>query len=189
MITTLNTNSNPQPSWGVQSSTVPIYTPTGRIANVISPIQVVGLVPLVCVDIDPRLPAFSKCDCREWTNDNCYINPVFASTADSDPLKNDHNMFLLEYPFFYSYQWTDNVTFALQQFINGTWSSNDITPSGMGTHYDFAGDLCIKNWTGIDINWRNILIAFGEGLYRFSVTSTIFGTSSYLVSEPFCLKE
>src|SRR3972149_741642 len=153
MITTLNTNSNPQPSWGVQSSTVPIYTPTGRIANVIYPIQVVGLVPLVCVDIAPRLPAFSKCDCREWTNDDCYINPVFASTSDADPFKNDHNMFLLEYPFFYPYQWNNAAlsVFSLDKYVGGSWSGVAVLNGNtLGTYYNFTS-LCIKNWKGFDI--------------------------------------
>lgn len=190
MIQTLNNNSNPQPDFGVQASTVPIYTPTGTIINVLAPVQIMGLVPLICPTQDTRLPAFSKCDCREWTNDDCYINPVFASTTDIDPLKNDHNMFLLEYPFFYQYQWTNtNALFFLQEWDGTQWiQTTQLIDSTYGTYYNF-GSLCIPNWKGFDIDWRKILIAFGEGLYRFSVISITLGSFSLLVSEPFCLKE
>lgn len=191
MITTINGNSNPQPSFGVQASTVPIFTPQGAAAPVLAPVQIAGLVPFVCDTQDARLPAFSKCDCREWTNDDCYINPVFADLVDTDPLKNDHNFFLLEYPFFYNYQWNDPSlsVWSLDEFSGGAWNGvaliNDNT---YGTYSNF-GRLCIKNWKGFDIDWRKVLILHGEGLYRISVVSDIFGTSHIFVTEPFCLKE
>lgn len=191
MITTLNTNRNPQPIFGVQASTVPIYTPQARVAQVYAPVQIVGLVPLVCVDQDPRIPAFSKCDCREWVNDDCYINPVFASTSDTDVLKNDHSFFLLEYPFFYAYQWNNpvNSIMLLQEWDGTQWTSVvQLNNNNSGTYYNF-GSLCIKNWKGYDIDWRRILINHGEGLYRVHVTHIIFGTIGFLVSEPYCLKE
>ena len=190
MIQTVNTNTNPQPSFGVQASTVPIYTPTGRYAQVLKPLQIAGLVPLICSDSDPRLPAFSKCDCREWTNDDCYINPVFAATADADPLKNDHSYFLMEYPFFYNYQWTTaNSSFSLDKYDGVNWNGVALLDDNtLGTFYDF-NSKCISNWTGMDIDWRLVLIAHGEGLYRFSVSYAIFGQAGILVSEPYCLKE
>lgn len=190
MIQTLNANSNPMPTFGVQSNTVPVFTPTGRLAQVILPVQIVGLVPLVCADQDTRLPAFSKCDCREWTNDDCYINPVFASTTDSSVLKNDHNMFLIEFPFFYSYQWTTPglSIFSLEEWTGAEWiTTTTLTDDTYGTLYAFES-LCIPNWKGFDISWREVLIAFGEGLYRFKSVSSIFGSAGILVSEPFCLK-
>lgn len=190
MITTINNNSNPQPAFGVQASTVSIYTPQGRVAQVQSPVQVVGLVPLVCQDQDSRLPPFSKCDCREWINDDCYINPVFASTSDTDPLKNDHNMFLLEYPFYYAYQWSAGYNlFTLHKWDGATWALTTVLVNNTyGTYYNF-NSLCIKNWTGFDIDWRSVLIAFGEGLYRMEAQYSIFGSGGKLVTEPFCLKE
>lgn len=193
MIQTLNGNSNPQPSFGVQASTVPIYTPQAKAIPVLTVTQIAGLVPLVCIDQDPRLPAFSKCDCREWTNDECYINPVFATLTGSDPLKNDHNMFLVEYPFFYSYQWNNPAlsVFSIEEWDGTQWiTTTTLTNNTYGTFYGFTS-LCIPNWKGFDINWQKILQAFGEGLYRFRVTSltNAFGGSTSLVSEPFCLKE
>lgn len=191
MIRTLNTNSNPQPMFGAFGGTVPIFTPSGTTGPVLAPIQVVGLVPLICFDEDPRLPAFSKCDCREWTNDDCYINPVFASTTDADPLKNDHNMFLLEYPFYFAYQWNNPTIsiFSLDQYVGGSWIGVALLNGNtLGTYYNFQS-LCIKNWRGFDIDWRKVLIAHGEGLYRFSVVSDMFTIEHIFVSEPFCLKE
>ena len=188
---TFNNNSSPQPSFGVQASTVPIFTPQARLANVLKPVQIMGLVPLICPDQDSRLPAFSKCDCREWTNDDCYINPVFASLTDTDPLKNDHSMFLIEFPFFYSYQWniSANSLMSLEEWNGSAWiTTTTLINSTYGTYYGF-GSLCIPNWKGYDISWRSILIAFGEGLYRFRITYNLFGNSGFLVSEPFCLKE
>lgn len=191
MIRTINGNSNPQPTFGVQASTVPIYTHQARVAHLLAPVQIVGLVPLVCPDQDPRLPAFSKCDCREWTNDECYINPVFASTTDTDELKNDHSFFLLEFPFYYQYQWSNpvNSQFTLQEWNGSAWVlTTTLTNNTYGTFYDF-NSLCIPNWKGFDIDWRLILTTFGEGLYRFRVSYSQFGNSGTLVSEPYCLKE
>ena len=191
MIRTINGNSNPQPAFGVQNSTVPIFTRTAMRTNVLAPFQVVGLVPLICPTVDSRLPAFSKCDCREWTNDDCYINPVFASTTDTDPLKNDHNMFLVSTPFFYAYQWANGAffTMSLDEYQGGSWNGvTNLTDNTYGTFYD-SRNLCITNWKGFDIDWRKVLIAFGEGLYRFSISYNTFGNSGVLVSEPFCLKE
>lgn len=191
MITTINGNSNPQPRFGVQASTVPIYTPQARVATLQAPVQIVGLVPLVCPDQDPRLLPFSKCDCREWVNDDCYINPVFASTSDTDELKNDHSFFLVEFPFYYQYQWStqNNSLFSLQEWDGTQWTNVALLISNTyGTYYDF-NSLCISNWKGYDIDWRLVLNAFGEGFYRLKVAYSQFGYSGSLVSEPFCLKE
>lgn len=196
MIVTLNRVSNPTPKdfIGVKGSTIPIVTPVGTTMSVLNPVQIAGLVPFVCVDQDPRLPAFSKCDCREWVNDDCYINPVFASLTDSDPLKNDHNMFLLEYPFIWNFQFTNfvipNSFLSLEVWDGNFWSttSANLANNSMGTYYDFLSK-CIPNWKGFDIDWRKVLIAFGEGLYRIRSTSVLFGNTGYLVTEPFCLKQ
>lgn len=192
MITTLNANSNPQRNFGIQASTVPIYTPQMVARPILTPTQIAGLVPLVCCDQDARLPAFSKCDCREWTNDECYINPVFATLTGSDPLKNDHNMFLLEYPFFYAYQWNNPSlsAFSIEEWNGSQWiTTTTLTNNTYGTFYGF-NSLCIPNWKGFNIDWQKILIAFGEGLYRFRVVSINFRVvTTCLVSEPFCLKE
>lgn len=193
MIQTLNGNSNPQPFFGVQASTLAIYTPQAVASKMLSVTQIAGLVPLVCIDQDPRLPAFSKCDCREWTNDECYINPVFATSVGSDPLKNDHNFFLVEYPFYYAFQFSNPSlsVFSIEEWDGTQWiTTTTLTDNTYGVFYGFTS-LCIPNWKGFDINWKKILIAFGEGLYRFRITSLTnpkAGTTS-LVSEPFCLKE
>src|SRR3990167_5183269 len=186
MITTLNTNSNPQRAWGVHQSSSPVFTPTGKMAYVSAPIQIAGLVPLICADQDSRLPAFSKCNCREWVGDQCYITPVFATLTGSDPLYNDHNMFLLEYPFFFSYQWTNPALsqMSIDEWNGAEWvTTTTLNDSTYGIYYEF-GDLCIPNWKGYDIDWQTILIVFGEGLYRFRVDYSIFTISGTLVSDP-----
>src|SRR3990167_2253712 len=191
MITTLNNNSNPQPTFGVHASTVPNFTPQARVMPVLAPTQIVCLVPIICATDNTRMPVFTICDCREWVDDQCYINPVFASTGDTDPLKNDHNMFLMEYPFLYSYQFTNNSLSAmtLQQWNGAIWVAKaSLADNTYGTYYDFTS-LCIPNWKGYDINWRSVLTAFGEGIYRMRIVYTIFNNSGVLVSEPFCLKE
>jgi hypothetical protein len=192
MITTINTNSNPQPRWGVHQSSSSQFTSTGKTGYVLAPTQIAGLVPLICSDQDPRLPPFSKCDCREWVGDQCYINPVFASTADpGDLLKNDRNMFLIEYPFFYQYQWAQPALSAmsLEEWNGSQWvTTTTLTDNTYGYFYDF-GDKCIPNWKGFDIDWSAVIGWFGEGLYRFRVDYDIYGNVGILVSEPFCLKE
>lgn len=190
MIRTIQVNDNPMPSFGARGGTIPVYTPQGKIAYTV-PFQVVGLVPLVCADQDVTCPIFSKCDCRSWPNDDRYLNPVFAETVFTSHLYNDHNMFLLEYPFFYQYQWTNPLLsqFTLEEWDGTNWiTTTALNTNAYGTYYDFQS-MCHLNWKGYDIDWNLVLAAFGEGLYRFKAAYIAFNNSSAFVSEPFCLKE
>lgn len=196
MIVTINNNRQPAPRGfiGVKGGTLPVVTPVGKVVSVLNPVQVAGLVPFVCETQDSRLPAFSKCDCREWTNDDCYINPVFASTTDTNIYKNDHNMFLLEYPFIWNFQFTNvvipNAIMTLERWNGTIWQTlnADLTTNAIGVPYPFLSK-CIPNWKGFEVDWRKVLITYGQGLYRIRNASILFGNTSYLVTEPFCLRE
>lgn len=188
---TYNPIGIPFPFWGIHLHTFP-GIPIGIKFPVTAPTQIAGLVPLICATPDPRLPAFSKCDCREWTNDECYINPVFASSSSTDVNKNDHNMFLLEFPFVYQFQWTNtNSPMSLEEWNGSQWiTTTTLTNNTYGTFYNFNSNiLCIPYWKGFDIDWRQVLLAFGENLYRFRFSYNCLGTTGTLVSPPFCLKE
>lgn len=191
MIRIINPSTNRMPLFGVYGTTVPRFTPAAKPAY-IDAIQILGFVPLTCVTSSTRLAAFSQCDCRDWRDDQCYINPVFGdSTGQTDLRKNDYSSFTLEYPFFYNNQWQDPTTsaFQLEQFIAGAWKGKAMLNNNTyGTFYGL-GTMCITNWTEFTVDWQKVIMAFGEGLYRIRVDNNIFGRGSTYVSEPFCLKE
>ena len=126
---------------------------------------------------------------------------VFADLADADDLKNDKSDF---------YEYGDNsissIAFTLQKndSICGTGSWTDkatITNNNYGRFFafglanDFSGasfmDDYRKQYTGMLLEWRKVLIAFGAGMYRMKIAKTdVFGnaTTSY-DQRTFFLKE
>lgn len=191
MIKTYNAALNPVPNFGASISTNPGATKAAVVAPTVYPVQWVGFVPLVCCTPTSADGVFSACDCRTWPDDDCYINPVFASSTDTAVLKNDKNSFLLEYPFYYQYLWNNNAnsSFKLQKWTGAAWTTvGQLNSNTYGTYYNF-GDLCIKQLKGYQLEWRKVLLNHGEGMYRVRVDSIIFLSSTCLVSEPFCLSE
>lgn len=189
MVRTYSNNNNPSPAFGSRTGGDG-SAESGIMSR--TPMQVAGLIPLICCD-PKRFTPFSECDCREWADDDCYINPVFGDSASTDPLKNDKSAFLIDYPFYYQYQWSNNslAAFTLEKYNTNSksWSSvASLNNHTLGTYYNFTS-LCISNWKGYRIEWKKVLSFHGEGLYRFKVNSIVYSVSSCLVSPPFCLKQ
>lgn len=172
-------------------TTIPNFTPAAKPVYIDS-VQILGFIPLVCDTPHSRLAPFNQCDCRDWTDDDCYINPVFGdSSGATDPLKNDTSGFMLEYPLLYDFLWDDPsiTSFSLEKFVDGFWVGIALlNNNNLGT-YNALGTMCIKNWTQFVIDWQKVIIAHGEGIYKFRVDNNLFGFGSTYESEPFCLKE
>lgn len=191
MIVRTNPVTRPMPTFGIFGTTVPRVTPVGRPVYIDS-IQILGFMPLTCVTQHSRLKAFSQCDCRDWKDDDCYMNPVFGdSTGDFNLLKNDKSSFLLEYPWFYQNQFDDPTRyfFELEEWNGTEWLLTTLLDNNDFGVLKKLGTMCIKHWTEYTIDWQKVIMRFGEGLYRFRVNNSIFGFGSTYVSEPFCLKE
>lgn len=138
---------------------------------------------------------------------------VFASTEDTDDLKNDKSDF-----YQYDSALIDTISFVIEKNDSlcgdGAWSEkatiavtrdNIANQSGIsqsaygrffpfGTNPDFSGvafeDRSGKKYTGLLLEWRKVLIAFGTGMYRMKFVRTdAFGniTTSY-DQRIFCLK-
>lgn len=112
----------------------------------------------------------------------CFDLPLFASTTSTDTFKNDVTSC------YYGYSnLVDSVEMKLLKGGDVVATLNDNT---YGDFYDFGfhenGD---KKYIGYKINWREVLIAFGEGLYqvRFDLI-TIFASTVYDYWFPYCLK-
>ena len=198
MIVTTNGNSNPMPTFGRYKSTGINITlpwlnphPTPR-PRYIDSVQVLGFIPLTCITQHSRLKAFSQCDCRDWKDDDCYINLVFGdSSGQYNPYKNDKSNFILEYPFLYQFQWSNPALsfFELEEWSGTNWFTTTTLNNDSFGIYNGLGTMCIPNWSQFKIDWQKVIMQFGEGLYRFRVNNNIFGAGSIYVSEPFCLKE
>ncbi|MFI5404919.1 MAG: hypothetical protein ACHQ1D_00250 [Nitrososphaerales archaeon] len=192
MITTVNRNRNPMPAFGRYAyikGGPKAPTPRPRYIN---SIQILGFIPLTCATQHERLKAFSQCDCRDWKDDDCYINPVFGdSSGQYNPYKNDKNNFLLEYPFLYKFQWNDPSLsfFQLEEWNGSAWVSTAILNDDSFGVLNKLGTMKIPYFTQFTIDWQKVIMQFGEGLYRFRVNNNIFGAGSIYVSEPFCLRE
>lgn len=111
---------------------------------------------------------------------DCTTISVLADENDTDNLRND------KYTIVYKkIVETDTFTFTLEK-LNGTWSDLTVlldTVHGAGFSYT-DGDFI----EGFTIDWRSILILFGEGNYRVRAEGT--GLTAYThYSFVFCLSK
>lgn len=218
MIKTYNDNSNKVSFFGAQANGIGTMLPfdnghpiTPVLPNLtqLTPIQILGLIPLLCCNNVPFTtsgsfdgsfdPSFetgddtqlliNQCDCRTWPDDDCYINPVFASPDPVLSRENDRTLFMLEYPVYYQHV----ISSVTMKFYLDTWNGikwvqvailNDNT---YGAFYDYK-NLCVRMYSGYLIYWQTVLQNIGEGLYRFRVVTSILNAESCLASPPFCLK-
>jgi len=141
------------------------------------------------------------CNCRRdgyaadsVPDDTQWTIPAIASTSSTDLYKNDKNTWLLKYPS--SYNAITQQDFHLQQYSSGHWSNiATLNSTTYGTpiqnNVSPKGTACINfNYCGYQLDWRKVLIAFGEGTYRFAVGGSVTDKYPYcLASPPFCLKE
>jgi|TARA_Y100000310_G_scaffold311768_2_gene358362 hypothetical protein len=101
--------------------------------------------------------------------DCCFWLPVFGDTSDTDDFKNDRSSFIKRYPRIVS-----GVVMVIQKCVNGTYTDqHTIVDDTYGDFSDF-GDFSIGsvNYISIYIDWRLILTAFGEGIYRIKTLET-----------------
>ena len=158
-----------------------------RIESLI-PIQIVGLLP-----------------CNSWSEtihqrigdglpDSCYCNHVLAEETFTSPLNNDVSTFLFK---FQSVE--QNFDFILQKYENnpftGVYEWQDLVSlkfNNFGTHFpitSFAGE---PQYAGQQVDWRAVLLTYGEGTYRFACKYGFLWEGEDLprgiYSPPLCLK-
>lgn len=129
--------------------------------------QVVGLVPLDYCDAE---------DCREETEDVCYLNPVFGNVVNSTPVdeptyENDINSFLISFPTSTSTS-TPSVNFILQKaadFYTGDTTWSDVAVLNDSTYGEYFPLQSIPDhdfYTAYDVNWGKVWFYLGAGVYR-----------------------
>lgn len=115
-----------------------------------------------------------------------FVWRVLADTATSNELKNDKNNFLWWFN-------KDAVATAVVSLIKPDLTEVVLTASTTyGTPYDYGFKENSKKeyLVGYLIDWRKVLIAFGEGIYQLKCeATTIFSTTSTLLSASYCLKQ
>jgi len=116
----------------------------------------------------------------------CFSWPVYASVGDDDPKLNDFRSPLKRYD-----QSVTAVDMWLQKDVNGTFVDQvQLTDDTYGTFYALAFETKGgENLVGYKLQFRDVLIAFGVGIYRirFDVTSAISGSVDQF-SDEYCLK-
>lgn len=147
------------------------------------PYQVMGFSPLVSCTDD---------ECRSWSPDCCYCNPVFAELGTRDiydPLTNDTTSYLINMGNYIAGTGS-SMSMLLQKWntVTHTWSTTaSLGTSAYGQYWNF-GDLAISTYKGYAIEWRKVLDAFGEGCYRFYATYGVYGREGCLVGECYTLR-
>jgi hypothetical protein len=112
----------------------------------------------------------------------CFELPIVASTASTDTLKNDITSAIYGYS-----NLADAVEMKLLKEGSVVATLNNNT---YGTLYDFGfHEDGGKKYIGYKVDWRLVLIAFGEGQYqiRFDIT-TIFASTVFDYWFTYCLK-
>ncbi len=175
------------------NSKIAVLSPPIQILNMP---QVIGLVPLFPCEGDCRYGLYGG---DIIPDDRDFILPVFADQGDIDTYKNDYNSWLISYPT--GYNPITNGDFKLQKQDNlGQWQdAATISDNTYGTLYNnnFCGTTrsgslagCSNfNYYGYKVQWKPVLAAYGEGIYRFKVSGVYTPHYAYcMASPPFCLK-
>lgn len=130
-----------------------------------------------------------------------YDLKVFASSTSTNPLENDKSDFL-----YYGDPLVSNIQFTLQKNLqncsSGEWIDKvTISNSSYGQYFPFGKSLDFlntdftdefnKKYTGLQLNWKQVLADFGVGFYRMKITYTDTGsaTTEVIDNRKFCLSE
>lgn len=114
---------------------------------------------------------------------------VLADPVFTNPERNDFSSFL------YKVFGDNEIIFSLQKWNGTAWVETvaDLTVGGYGTYYApgvLEDDLILfMKFTGFRLEWRNVLINFGEGVYRVHFERTFLGSDWEDCSHIYCLKE
>src|SRR3972149_2536715 len=150
---------------------------------VTAPVQIVGFVPVY---------DSSLVDCREFIDDCCYTNPVFANESGGNAWENDKSSFLFGMPSAphpavpgspnYS------ITFRLEKLVSAVWTVQTVlNNNNNGTFYNVGTITGFPAYIGYQIDWQKGLQNFDYGNYRLKVSATTYGVVKTLYSFPFCL--
>lgn len=140
--------------------------------------QVLGFVPLQpCTDNE----------CRTYS-DYPYINLVLADLSDANVYFNDSNTFMFRFDAWYSLLYTTEI--ILQELVGNTWTDiANLNDNTYGTYIPYNTYALHPEYCGYQVAWREVLDAFGEGIFRIKTTIVGGIIDACAASEPFCLKE
>lgn len=125
---------------------------------------------------------------QDCCSDDNFKLLVLADPVFTDAERNDFSSFL------YKVFLNNTITFSLEKWNVSAWDEMvaDLSAGSYGTYYEpgiLQTGFHIVKFTGYKLEWRNVLIAFGEGVYRVKASGTFFGNSWDDCSRIFCLKE
>lgn len=101
--------------------------------------------------------------------DCCFFRPIFGDTTDTDPFKNDRSSFIRRYDGLVT-----GVVLIIQKCVNGAYADqHTIIDDTYGDFSDFGVFSTTRfNYISIYVDWRLVLDAFGEGIYRIKTVET-----------------
>lgn len=141
--------------------------------------------------IDSEEPeSFNLCDEEpsDFCNDETFKILALADPIFTNPERNDYLSVL------YTVTLNNTINFALEKWEVSAWTTKvaDLSATALGTYYAPSvlqtGFNAIK-FTGYRLEWRNVLINYGVGLYRIKSTGTFLGNSWSDCTHIYCLKQ
>lgn len=125
--------------------------------------------------------------------EDCCSPDNFKLLALADPVftNPERNDFL---PRLYQVFANNTINFALQKWNINAWDTvvADLSATSYGTYYApgiLESGVTLMKFTGYRLEWRQVLINLGEGIYRISASGTFFGNAWTDCSRIYCLKE
>lgn len=116
-----------------------------------------------------------------------FVINALANTASTSDLQNDKAGPLFCFP-----SYVTDAEIKLQKYTNGNYSDiATLDNNTYGTFYEFGFFVNGQKETfiGYQLNWKDVLTAHGEGLYKIiCIPSLPFGTPITLESFQYCLK-
>jgi len=130
------------------------------------------------------IPDEERIDCDCCSLDKTFIYPAVADINDSSPNKNDFCPVL-----FQTELAADEAEHILQKY-NGTAFIDIVTlgPS-YGTPFNPGIFTDYPEFCGFKLEWRQVLINHGTGIYRIKSTIISLGVTQVFYNDPYCLKE
>lgn len=117
----------------------------------------------------------------------CFKLPVFADVGVSDKFQNDTRAEIFLFP-----EFIPTINIELEKVVDGVWTNQTtLIDDSYGTYY--APGFVTRNnnqYVGYDLNFRDVLIAFGAGKYRLNFEAYNGGVLVYQrTSLHYCLSQ
>lgn len=132
--------------------------------------------------IPQREEPVDLCNCCDF--DKRYVHLAVASTSDTDTYKNDYCSQLFDCP-----DSSSTIQYKLEKYNGSSFVNTATLTSSYGTEYALGIFTDYPLFAGFKLQWRNVIILHGEGIYRIKTTINTFGSNEIFYSDAYCLKE